>query len=240
MSALLSELEEDIHFSKKVTLLNDEVKSEEHRAFAEPGAKGFPRSGERISPAFILGVAAISIVVVLVGFYFIKRYVEEQSAEAMPGFRQADSGAAGLAAPVSRNEVRLFFTSNGKFLTPFAVDVPRKMNTAERAEFILRTLLKGSPADYLVSPIPQGTTLRGFYMLGNVAVVDFSKELSENLVGGLSSEQLCAYSIVNSLIVNCEDIKAVRILIDGKKVATLHGNIDLESPLVEDVALIRW
>jgi hypothetical protein len=209
--------------------------TERDRASAREGQK------QGIPAGFIIGVAAVAVIAILIGFYFIKRYMEGSLTEELPGLRRADTGlATAQGRPVLRDEVRIFATSNGKFLTPFVLDLPRKMNSAERADFILRKLLEGPPADYLASPVPQGTKLRGFYMLGNLAVVDFSKELRENLVGGLSAEQLCVYSIVNSLVLNCEDIKAVRILIEGQKVATLLGNIDLESPLVEDLALIRW
>jgi hypothetical protein len=221
--------------------LTEEMKDKEQDIAAKQEGNGLQRKTEGVSPRFLIAVAAISITVIAVGFYLIKRHMEKSLEDVSPDFRFAHAvSPMPQRRSVSQQELKLFFTSNGKFLTPYGVDLPGKMNSVQRAHFIIRKLLEGSPAGYLESPIPQGTKLEGLYMVGNVAVVDLSSELREHLAGGLSSEQLCVYSIVNTIILNNEDIKAVQILIDGEKVDTIRGGVDIGSPLVEDVSLIRW
>jgi spore germination protein GerM len=118
--------------------------------------------------------------------------------------------------------------------------LPERLSDALKARFIIRKLLESPEADYLENPIPMGTKLRGFYINRDIAILDFSGEIRNNLMGGLSAEQLCIYSIVNSIVLNCESIDRVQILIEGKKADTLRGNLDISVPIVEDVSLIRW
>jgi hypothetical protein len=66
---------------------------------------------------------------------------------------------------------------------------------------------------------------------GGIASVNFSKELSLNHPGGSAAELNTVYSIVNTLTFNFPVINQVQILIDGKKMKTLKGHIDISSPL---------
>jgi len=104
---------------------------------------------------------------------------------------------------------------------------------------IIQALLKG-PQKTLVQTIPEHTALNAFYVTQNgIAFVDISEAVKENHSGGAKSELLTIYSIVNSLILNMNDIEAVKILIDGREVSTLAGHIDLRFPLKANMLLIR-
>ena len=52
-------------------------------------------------------------------------------------------------------------------------------------------------------------------------------------------ELLTIYSIVNSLILNVPNIKAVKILINGNEAKTLAGHIDLQTAIKANMLLIR-
>ena len=66
-----------------------------------------------------------------------------------------------------------------------------------------------------------------------------ARELKDNHPGGIGTEIMTIYSIVNSLVLNIPEIDAVKILIDGKESITLAGHIDLKFPLKADMLLIR-
>ena len=76
-------------------------------------------------------------------------------------------------------------------------------------------------------------------MKEEVAFLNFSKEISERHPGGSSAELQTIYSIVNTVTLNFPDIKKVQLLIEGKKVNTLAGHIDISFPLSQDKDLIK-
>jgi len=95
----------------------------------------------------------------------------------------------------------------------------------------LLLLLKDAPAGY-VSLIPQGVALREVYLdANNFCYVDFSQELSSNSKGGTTGEYLTAYSVVNTICSNFNDVKGVKILISGKEAASISGHFSLREML---------
>jgi spore germination protein GerM len=104
---------------------------------------------------------------------------------------------------------------------------------------IIAALIKG-PGPKLAPTIPQDTALRALYITDEgTCYVDLSAQLRENHPGGVASELLTVYSIVNSLILNVAEIEAVKILIEGQESTTLAGHIDLQQPLEANMLLIR-
>lgn len=137
------------------------------------------------------------------------------------------------------NRVRLFFTADGALLSPEMCEIGRAATTYERAVAILQAILRGPRSSGLRSPIPRGVRLRGLYVADGSATVDFSIELRDGLQRGLSAEALCIYSIVNSVLINCSELKAVTVLVEGQPVETLGGYLDLSGPLVENLTLLK-
>ena len=104
---------------------------------------------------------------------------------------------------------------------------------------IMNALLEG-PKQALERTIPEGTLLRGFYILKNrTAYVDLSHEIREGHPGGAQSELMTIYSMVNSLILNIPEIETVKILVEGKEETTLAGHVDLRFPFQANMLLIR-
>jgi len=109
----------------------------------------------------------------------------------------------------------------------------------ELGGIIIRELIKG-PEKELMQTIPAGVSLRAFYVTENkTAFVDLSKDVIKNHPGGIKSEILTIYSIVNTLILNITEINAVKIIIDGHESLTLTGHIDLSLPFKANMLLIR-
>lgn len=107
------------------------------------------------------------------------------------------------------------------------------------AENIVKALIKG-PRDALVGTIPPGTRLRALFIDDRqTAYVDLSGAVTEDHPGGAQTELLTIYSIVNSLILNVDEIETVRLLIGGRETVTLAGHIDIQTPFSANMLLIR-
>lgn len=102
----------------------------------------------------------------------------------------------------------------------------------------IEELIKGPKSRDLVRTIPEGTKLKNIKIEDNICYPDFSQELISRHWGGSSGERMTVYSIVNTLT-NFSSIKSVRILIEGKDVATLKGHMDLSEPIPRNEEIIR-
>lgn len=104
---------------------------------------------------------------------------------------------------------------------------------------IIEALIEG-PREGLMPTIPAATTLNALYVTPDgTAYVDLSAALKDAHPGGVNSEQMTIFSIVNSLILNIPEIDAVKILIAGSEAETLAGHIDLRFPFKANMLLIR-
>jgi spore germination protein GerM len=144
------------------------------------------------------------------------------------------------AGEADKQEVHLYFTDSNR---PFLIAETRVMvNPGDPTAFsrqLVLELINGSVRGNLPT-IPEGTQLRSFFLLGDgMAVVDFSTHFRENHPGSCRLEQLTLFSVVNSLILNVEEVDRVKILIDGAEAQTLAGHLPLEFPLTADMLLTR-
>lgn len=164
----------------------------------------------------------------------------ERLAEGPPA---AEPTAAGPSAPppgVPHITATLFYGSaDGQALVPVRREVAFADGIVPQGREILAAQLQGAPAPH-VSVIPEGTSLRAFYVTDKGdAFVDLSAEASSGHAGGSSTELLTVFAIVNAVTANLPTIQRVQILIDGREVDTLAGHVDLRRPLERDVSLVR-
>jgi spore germination protein GerM len=136
--------------------------------------------------------------------------------------------------------VHLYFSDSEN---AFLISEERSLSTRNHPEVlgfqIMNALLEGPKQD-LERTIPEGTLLRGFYILENrTAYVDLSREIQEDHPGGAKSELMTIYSMVNSLILNIPEIETVKILVEGKEAATLAGHVDLRFPFRANMLFVR-
>ncbi|MCK4467217.1 MAG: GerMN domain-containing protein [Desulfobacterales bacterium] len=136
--------------------------------------------------------------------------------------------------------VHLYFADReNRFLIAEDRAVLHSDEPAELGRIIIKELIAG-PREGLMQTIPAGTNLRAFYITQDgTAYVDLTREITEEHPGGVKSEILTIYSIVNTLILNIPEINAVKILIGGGESPTLTGHIDLRLPFKADMLLIR-
>ena len=76
-------------------------------------------------------------------------------------------------------------------------------------------------------------SLRQVYLLENgTAVVDFSREATQLLVGGVLAELSALHSIIRSLTENVMEIKRVKFLVEGRESPTFAGHISIQQPFM--------
>ena len=142
--------------------------------------------------------------------------------------------------PVQTRPVHLYFSDKD---SQFLMAENRVLKSPQDPEFfarsIIEALIKG-PQQGLVRTLPAATAIRALFVTQEgTCFVDLTSAVAENHPGGIQSELLSIYSIVNSLVLNVPQIKAVKILINGTEAMTLAGHIDLQIPIKANMLIIR-
>ncbi|MCR4425559.1 MAG: GerMN domain-containing protein [Firmicutes bacterium] len=103
----------------------------------------------------------------------------------------------------------------------------------------LRALLAGPLPEEtdLTTSIPRGVQVRSVSVENGTATADFSAALTRPQVGS-QGEAMIVGSIVNTLT-EFPDVDRVQILVDGARVESIAGHIDVSRPLTRDPRLIR-
>ena len=94
----------------------------------------------------------------------------------------------------------------------------------------MESLLEGPKVKGEVRVIPAKTKLKSIKVKDGVATVDFSEDLSKRFTGGSTGEEMLVGSIVNTLT-EFSEVKSVQLLVEGKKVDSLSGHMDLSKPV---------
>ncbi len=199
----------------------------------DPNAPRDPAFGR-----FAFTVITMALVVIVLGLTGIYYYF--QSGAATSGTNPIGSLFKKGADKLGPNQVMLYYTKDGKQLvSTVATAGSLNMSPADKARQIVECLIEAKDAAGLKTPVPAGTKVFTVFIKDNLAIVNLSREMMSNLRGGVDAELLAVYSIVNSILLNLEGIDAVQILIDGEKLPTLHGHVDISNPLIANPAITR-
>ncbi len=106
------------------------------------------------------------------------------------------------------------------------------------AQTAMEILLAGTKNPNLVSVMPKGTKLRNISVKDGIAYIDFDEKLIKNNTGGSASEILLVAAIVNTLT-EFPNIEKVQILVEGKKIDTISGHMDVGEPLSRSEKIIK-
>jgi len=178
----------------------------------------------------------IIVIVILLGFlllWYAGRPKPDRMVQVRPSVHSGDSSEM-----LRQRDVTLYFASeDGQYL----VSEARQLGCSSEencVQAVIESLISGpvqagspvlsSKAKVLKVQLDQGT-----------AIIDFSSEVSTGHPGGSQSELLTVYALANSIAVNFSHLRQVAILIDGKKVDTLKGHVDLRRPLIADFTFAR-
>ncbi len=137
----------------------------------------------------------------------------------------------------TRERITLYFGDRqAQWLVPEEREVIRKGEPLE--EIVVRELIKGPAGKDLHRSIPEGAQLLSLTVAGGVARVNFSREFQTKHWGGSTGESFTVYSVVNSLT-RLEGIDKVLFLVEGEKIESLAGHMDLTEPLGPSKTLIK-
>ncbi|PRX17802.1 sporulation and spore germination protein [Orenia metallireducens] len=132
-------------------------------------------------------------------------------------------------------EVKLYFSdAQAQYLTAEI----RKVKTNNLYDNVVKELIEGPESEELEMTIPTQTKLLGVEVKERIAIVNFSKEIQTKHWGGSTGETITVYSIVNTLTA-LDGIDKVQILVEGVKVQTLVGHLELDNPLTFNSNLIN-
>jgi spore germination protein GerM len=106
------------------------------------------------------------------------------------------------------------------------------------ARATVKELIAGPKTKGLLRTIPEGTQLLDIDVNNGLCRVDLSREFKENHWGGSSGEILTIYSLVDTLT-QFASIKEVEILVEGQKVETLAGHMDLSTPVIRNMEIVK-
>lgn len=142
----------------------------------------------------------------------------------------ASSSAAKKASDVQTLTVNVYYPNEqGTKLLPSS----RKIETGsskDKYTAALESLMKGPTEKGQTAIFPKKAKLLSVTLKNGTAVVNFSKELQTNFVGGSTGEEMLVGSIVNTLT-EFSEVKNVHILVEGKNIETLSGHMDLSVPI---------
>ncbi len=93
----------------------------------------------------------------------------------------------------------------------------------------LEALAAGS--QQLQPVMPPRTRVLGVDIEGDLARINFSRDLVDGHPGGSLSELLTVYGLMNTLTVNFPHLHRLQILIDGQVASTLRGHVDISRPI---------
>jgi hypothetical protein len=108
--------------------------------------------------------------------------------------------------------------------------IPLPSARQQRAEEILRALLRLYQGPNSPHAIPSGSEVRAVYLVDpGLAVIDLNSAFANGHRSGVLEEELTIASLIRTLAENIPGISRVKILIDGKERDTLAGHADLTS-----------
>jgi germination protein M len=110
--------------------------------------------------------------------------------------------------------------------------------SSNKLKSAVEELIKGPKSSDLIETIPEGTKLLNIDVVNSIAYVNFSGDLSTKHWGGSAMENLTIQSIVYTLT-QFDDIKKVKILLDGSSAETIAGHLDITQPLTRDESILE-
>ena len=182
--------------------------------------------GSNMIPRHLLiGVASLLALVVSMGIYV--RHMRLRARE----FAYSEADAFPVAPPASgpTETVTLYVADDAEgILRARSAQIPLPGGRQQRAEELLRTLLRIYQQPGAAHPMAPAADIRNIYLIApGAAVIDLNAAFADQHRSGILSEQLTVNSLVQTLAVNVPGVHRVNILVEGKIRETLAGHADL-------------
>ena len=173
----------------------------------------------------LIAVAALLLAVVSMGIYL--RHMRRQAGQ----LESSAANALPVAPPASgpTETVTLYVADDDAgMLRPQSAKIPLPGGRQQRAEELLRALLRIYQQPGAAHPLAPAADIRAIYLVNpGAAVIDLNAAFADQHRSGILSEQLTVNSLVETLAFNVPGIERVNILVEGKTRDTLAGHADL-------------
>ena len=180
--------------------------------------------------AIFLAIAVL--VAVGLGWLWSKRVTDVARNSAVPAER--------AALAMQKRQIHLYFADgSGKYLSAEQRVLEQSLDVASAARELVEALIRG-PMKGGTRTLPRTAELRALFVTADgMAYLDFKTDAFDFHPGGVRTELMTIYSIVDTLVLNLEQVRQVKFLIGGQEAATLAGHVDLSRPFKADMLWIR-
>lgn len=142
--------------------------------------------------------------------------------------------------PVATQEVNLYFSDEqANYLVAEKRSIQiESTDQKQLATAVINELIAGPQQSKLHATMPQGSKLLTLEISSGLATINFNQDFQTKHSGGSTGEMMTIYSLVNSLT-DLPGIQQVQLLVDGKKLETLKGHLDISEPLTRNSDIIK-
>ena len=141
----------------------------------------------------------------------------------------SEKSAMRQAQPEPRDVVLYFIDPAGFSLVSEEQQIAGCNDERQCVAQTLEALAAGSLS--LQPVMPERTRVLGVEIEGDLARINFSRDLINGHPGGSLSELLTVYGLTNTLTVNFPSLHRLQILVDGEVESTLRGHVDISRPI---------
>ncbi len=166
----------------------------------------------------------------------------ETGVTVLPGRQNKGESAEMKAGPLvgknssSKVQVALYFADQGGDY--LAAETREITLVPALARVTIEQLISGPKDKKLTGTIPAGTKVLDLNIDQGLCRVDLSREFRDNHWGGSTGEILTVYSLVNTLT-QFSSVEKVEILVEGQKINTLAGHMDLSRPVYRNSQIVK-
>lgn len=151
---------------------------------------------------------------------------------------QPPAGTNGSQPPAKAEMVTVTLYFSTKDASALVAEKREVVKNDHPARAAIEELINGPKNPELAKVVPSTTKLRDIKIKDHVAYVDFSESFVKDHWGGSTGEIITVSAIIDTLT-EFPEIKGVQFMVEGKKLATLKGHLDLGAPLARNEAIIR-
>jgi spore germination protein GerM len=185
----------------------------------------------------LIAIVIAAVLAGLVAVVFWQLGGSEETAAEQPGTEPA---APEVDAEAEAWTPDLYFPGDGERLHAERRELPPAGGVEERITALVEALLAGPSGAGLQAPLPEGVHLRKVYLAENgLAYLDFqSPDGAPPPASGSLREILTIYSLVDTVLLNFEQLDRVVLLWNGRQLQTFAGHVDTMRPLAAEADLI--
>ena len=180
---------------------------------------------------------SVRIIVLLLGLICAGIVVGRMFVDVRPVPQDSDAPRTAI----EQEEISLYFgdpDANG--LLEERRMVPQAGDDFTALSLIVNELAQGPKSEGMTAVIPEQTRLLGVRKVdANTLKLDFNRELTQYHPGGSSSELLSVHALTNSIAAHMPEFTQFEFWIEGNRVESLKGHVDLSRPVRLDSSWVR-